>query len=152
MFMSRRFLFAVVLGLTNTVAGADEGIPTPKTLKDGKVITVEEAKTMFDKKGIVFLDTRSALIFGKGHIPGAVIVPYDMKSERKEGANLSADKMDLTKLPADKDAPLIVYSHGATGWKSYKAATYAIKSGYKNVMWMREGMEGWEARKYPKSH
>jgi rhodanese-related sulfurtransferase len=145
-------LFVLILATAfgRSAWAADEGIPTPLRLEGGRVVSVEDAKAMIGTTQ--FIDTRSALNYGRGHIAGAVLVSYHMKSERKEGADLSMDTLEIAKLPADKGAPLVFYSHGATGWKSYKAAVAALQAGYKHVLWMRDGMEAWEGKGYPTEH
>lgn len=122
---------------------------TPMTLEGVKVISAIEAKALFDKKSASFFDMRSAINFGKGHIPGATAVPYKEMSEFKVGFDSSKDSFDLKKLPADKNKTIVFYSDGPSGWKSYKAAFLARKAGYKNVMWLREGSKVWEANKFP---
>jgi rhodanese-related sulfurtransferase len=64
---------------------------------------------MADSKAAFFVDTRSVVNFGKGHVPGASAIPYKSASD------------------------------GPAGWKSYKASVWAIKAGYKNVNYMRGG-------------
>lgn len=126
-----------------------EDKPTPETLKGGQIITAKEAKTFFDDKTALFLDIRSPINFGRGHVPTAISLPYKgdlMKSIKFKPSN---DSIDLSKLPADKDKWIVLYSHGSTGWKSYLAATIAIKLGYKNVSWMRGGFSEWESKGYP---
>lgn len=129
---------------------AEEDKPeTPKILEGGKVISAEEAKSLADKKEARFFDMRSAINFGKGHLPGATALPYKENSEYKVGFDGSKDIFDLAKLPADKNSAIVFYSDGPTGWKSYKAAVLAKKAGYKKVMWLREGTKGWESKKFP---
>lgn len=131
-------------------AFAEEAKPdTPKTIEGVKVVSAVEAKALFDKKSASFFDMRSAINFGKGHIPGATAVPYKELSEFKVGFDSSKDSFDLKKLPADKSRAIIFYSDGPSGWKSYKAAFMARKAGYKNVMWLREGSKVWETKKFP---
>lgn len=131
-------------------ATADENKPeTPTTLDGGKVISAEEAKALLDKKGAKFFDMRSAINFGKGHLAGATALPYKENSDYKPNFDASKDVFDLSKLPSDKNTPIVFYSDGPTGWKSYKAAVLSKKAGYKKVMWMREGTKGWEAKKFP---
>jgi rhodanese-related sulfurtransferase len=91
---------------------------------------------------------RSAINFGKGHLPGATALPYKENSDYKAKFDSSKDVFDLGKLPADKNTAIVFYSDGPTGWKSYKAAVLAKKAGYKKVMWLREGTKGWEAKKF----
>lgn len=142
-------LFALLLGLVGAPALAADKPDTPTTLPGGKVVAAEEAKKLLDAQGASFFDTRAALNYGKGHVPGAQLIAYKEKSEFKADFDASADQFELAKLPADKAAKVVIYSDGPAGWKSYKAAVLAIKAGHKNVMWMREGYAGWTAKGLP---
>ncbi|MCC6503275.1 MAG: rhodanese-like domain-containing protein [Deltaproteobacteria bacterium] len=118
-------------------------IKSPDVLEGGRVVTAEEAKAYFDSGKALFVDVRNPLNYGKGHIPTAIAAPF----AGGNGDGLS--RLDfLRKLPADKGARIIFYSHGETGWKSYNAASEAIKAGYANVMWMREGFTSWEKKNF----
>ncbi|MEF8714129.1 MAG: rhodanese-like domain-containing protein [Accumulibacter sp.] len=122
---------------------------TPTSLAGGKVISVDEGKKLADDKSAQFFDTRNLVNFGKGHVPGAKAVSYKEKSDFKADFDVSVDSFEVDKLPADKAAKIVIYSDGPAGWKSYKAAVLAIKAGYKNVLWMRDGFAGWTAKSYP---
>lgn len=128
---------------------AEEKPQTPTSLAGGKVIAVAEAKALLDGKQALFFDMRSAVNYGKGHIPGAKALPYKENSEFKADFNAAADQFDLAQLPADKSAAMVFLSDGPTGWKSYKAAVLAIKAGYTRVMWFRDGFASWQAAQYP---
>lgn len=123
---------------------------TPKTLPGGKVVSVEEARKLLDSKTAFFVDTRSVVNFGKGHVPGAKAIPYKGTSEDAATFDASKDQFDLGKLPPAKDHAIVFYSDGPTGWKSYKAAVTAVKGGYKNVSYMRSGWSEWSAKGFPK--
>lgn len=133
---------AFALGSTPALAEKPE---TPSKLTGGKLITAAEAKQLVASKGAQFFDTRSAVNYGKGRVPGATTASYKEKSEPVPEFDASKDEFDLTKLPADKNARIVFYSDGPTGWKSYKAAVTAVKAGYRNVMYMRGGFTEWEA-------
>ena len=144
----------LVMVLTLSLAGlamAEEKPkpPTPTTLTGGKVVAPAEVKTLLDGKQALFFDMRSAVNFGKGHIPGAKALPYKENSEFAADFDAKVDQFDLAQLPADKNAAMVFYSDGPTGWKSYKAAVLSIKAGYKKVMWFREGFSSWQAAQYP---
>ena len=115
----------------------------PEGLEGGRVVTVEEAKAYFSSGKALFVDVRNPLNYGKGHIPTAIAAPF----AGSNGGGLSSHDF-LRKLPNGKDAPIIFYSHGETGWKSYDAASEAIRAGYANVMWMREGFKSWEKKNF----
>lgn len=133
---------AFALGSNPALADKPE---TPIKLNGGKLITAAEARQLVATKSAQFFDTRSAVNFGKGRVPGAATASYKEKSEPTPEFDASKDEFDLSKLPADKNARVVFYSDGPTGWKSYKAAVTAVKAGYRNVMYMRGGFAEWEA-------
>lgn len=135
---------AAVLGISSALANDP---PTPQSAKGVEVISVQQAQKLIGKAQ--FFDMRSAVNYGKGHVKGAVALPYDQKSDKTEAFDASKDKFDTSKLPADKGAAIVFYSDGPTGWKSYKAAILTARAGYTNVKWMRDGTAGWVAAKLP---
>jgi len=141
------------LGLTAIAlassALAQVQLPTPTKLAGGKIITVDEGQQLASKKAAFFIDTRNPVNFGKGHVPGANAIPYKSGSDDVENFDAGKDKFDLSKLPTDKAKALVFYSDGPTGWKSYKAAVWAIKDGYKNVNYMRDGWSEWMKKGFP---
>jgi len=140
---------ALLLPLAVGFAGNAVASETPTSLTGGKVISAEEAKKLSDAKDSTFVDTRSPINFGKGHLPGAKSIGYREKSEKTANFDASVDSFDFSKLPADKNAKVVFYSDGPSGWKSYKAAVLSINEGYKNVMYFRGGFADWTARGYP---
>jgi rhodanese-related sulfurtransferase len=144
-----RMMLALVLGVSFIGGNCLAQSETPSTLAGGKVVTAEEAKKMADSKTAFFVDTRSVVNFGKGHVPGASAIPYKGASEDVANFDISKDQFDVAKLPAAKDKTVVFYSDGPTGWKSYKAAVWTIKAGYKNVNYMRGGWTDWQAKGFP---
>ena len=142
-------LFGVVVFAIAGSLMAQVQLPTPTSLSGGKVISADDGKKLLDKKAAFFVDTRNVVNFGKGHVPGANAIPY--KGESDDVANFDAgkDKFELNKLPPAKDQALVFYSDGPTGWKSYKAAVWAVKAGYKNVNYMRAGWSEWQSKGFP---
>ena len=150
--MFTRLLLSLVVALTlaSTPSAAVDSRPeTPTTISHAKIISVDEARILLETKAARVFDTRNALNFGKGHVPGATLLAYKEKSEFATDFDAAQDSFDLSKLPADKDATIIIYSHGPQGWKSYKAAVLSARAGYRNVLWMREGFAGWTAKGLP---
>jgi rhodanese-related sulfurtransferase len=95
------------------------------------------------------LDARVAAEYADGHIKGAVSVPYREKSDKAVNFDAGQDEFNLSKLPADKAAPVVVYCNGPECWKSYKASILAIKAGHTNVLWYREGYPNWKSKGMP---
>lgn len=149
MSLLRTLFIAVSCMLFTAVVNADRGIPTPETLTGGNIITPAEVKTLIETADVTVIDVRNPINYGRNHVPSAIIVPYSGKSKKVVDFDASLDKFNLAKLPTDKDAKIVIYSHGITGWKSFKAATYAIQSGYTNIHWMREGLGTWIELGYP---
>jgi rhodanese-related sulfurtransferase len=121
---------------------------TPATLAGTKVVAAEEVKKMMDS-GVPVIDTRVAAEYAEKTIKGAKSVPYKEKSAKDPAFDASADQFDLSKLPADKAAPLILFCNAGECWKSYKASVSAIKAGYSKIYWFRGGMPEWVAKGLP---
>ena len=114
-----------------------EYIYEPLHLEDKRTVSLEDAKKLFDAKEVVFLDARPASIYKRGHIPGAISVPYN--------------SMEKEKLMADipKDQNLIVYCYSA---KCSQASILDIrirKLGYEKIAIFEGGIVEWTKAKYP---
>ena len=129
-------------------AGSALAADTPSTLAGAKMINAEEAaKAVVD--GASLIDARIVSEYGEGHIKGALSVPYREKSAKSVDFDPGQDQFDLTKLPANKSAAIIVYCNGPECWKSYKASFVAVKCGYTNIMWYRAGFPDWKSKNLP---
>ena len=83
-------------------------------------ITAQEAKEIMDTQtGYVILDTRTQEEFAEGHIPGAILIPYDEVMEKAEG------------ILTDKDQLILVYCR--SGRRSKLAAADLGTRGYTNI-------------------
>lgn len=137
------FITATALLLANTVY-AD----TPDSLKGATLVDAAKAKSVIDG-GAMAIDARVANEYAEAHIKGAINIPYKEKSAKAADFDASQDSIDLSKLPADKNAAVLFYCNGAECWKGYKAAAAAIKTGHKTVYWFRLGLPAWKAAGYP---
>ena len=120
----------------------------PASLAGAKVVTAADV-TKLVGAGDLVVDSRVASEYADGHIKGAVSIPYREKSEKVANFDATADAFALTKLPADKAAPIVIYCNGPDCWKSFKASTVAIKGGYTNVYWYRDGFPDWKSKGLP---
>lgn len=125
------------------------GTPTPMVLEGGRIIDVEQGQSLRSDPAVVFIDTRNPVNYGRRHIAGARLMAYRGGSANRPEFDASLDQFDVRQLPADKQTLIVFYSHGDTGWKSYKAAVTAIRAGYQRVHWMRGGFAAWRARGLP---
>jgi rhodanese-related sulfurtransferase len=143
--------FAVTLRVVATlllsilISGAADAATTPPILAGAKLVSAENVATM-QAAGAVVIDPRVASEYAGGHIMGAVNAPYREKSEKSVSFDPSQDEFNLAELPADKGAAIVIYCNGPDGWKSFKAATAAIKGGYTNIYWYREGVVDWMSK------
>lgn len=148
--MNQRMFFKCFVALAAGVCFQCTAVAaeTPTTLAGVKVVSAEEAKKMQDS-GVPLIDTRVAAEYAEKTAKGAKSVPYKEKSEKVVGFDASKDDFDLSKLPADKAAPLVLFCNAGECWKSYKAAVVAQKAGYNKLYWLRGGFPEWSAKGLP---
>ena len=150
---SNVFRFYRILGVSLAAAcfalmGANALADTPESLKGAVLVDAAKAKSLFDS-GTLFVDARVANEYAESHIKGALNVPYKEKSAKSVDFDAKMDKIDLGKLPGNKNTPMVVYCNGPECWKSYKASKAVIKAGYRKVYWFRLGIPEWKAKGYP---
>lgn len=121
---------------------------TPASLAGAKSVSAEEVKKMLDA-GVPVVDTRVAAEYAEKTIKGAKSVPYKEKSAKAPDFDTAQDQFDLSKLPADKNAPVVFFCNAGECWKSYKASVVAMKAGYAKVHWFRGGMPEWAGKGLP---
>jgi len=141
----KKAVFVVLGTLSVSLALAAE---TPTSLAGVKNVTAEEVKKMLDT-GVPVIDTRVAAEYAEKTIKGAVSVPYKEKSAKAADFDASVDQFDLSKLPANKGAPLVFFCNSGECWKSYKASVVAHKAGYSKINWFRGGFPEWSSKGLP---
>jgi rhodanese-related sulfurtransferase len=126
-------------------------VPTPTEPPEGvKIISINEANQLLHQRNVYVFDMRKELYYGKGHIPGAVSLPY--KWTQKEIPYKHTGEFDTSKLPADKNAVIIFHGDGPEEWKSYYTSKAAKKAGYINVIWLRDGYSSWASKGFAVEH
>lgn len=129
---------ALSIGLAVPVLAAD----TPATLKGTTLVSAAEVSKMLSS-GVPVIDTRVAAEYAEKTVKGAKNVPYKEKSAKEVNFDASQDSFDLSKLPADKAAPIVFFCNSGSCWKSYKASVAALKAGYTKINWFRGGVPEW---------
>lgn len=119
------------------------GYFTPRLLAGATLVEDPSQIAQLMAQGARYIDTRNTEEFAKGHVPGAVLVPYVEKSAKDPGYDASADQFNLQALGADKARPLIFGCNGAECWKSFKASHAAVQAGFQRVYWFRTGFPAW---------
>lgn len=91
-----------------------------KTENSYTMITQEQAKKIMDtESGYVILDVRTVEEYESGHIPNAILLPYDEIPERAES------------VLKDKTQKILVYCR--SGNRSKTGSSYLVDLGYTNV-------------------
>lgn len=75
------------------------------------------------------LDVRSAQEFERGHVPGAVHVPFTAIGAR------------LSEIPARPDEPIVVYC--LRGPRAWIAGSALRRRGFERVIYLKGHMHGW---------
>jgi PQQ-dependent catabolism-associated CXXCW motif protein len=135
--------------------------PVPATLQGARVLTTEEAETIWRAGSGVFIDVLprppkpqnlpAGTIWRdkpRHNIPGSIWLP-----DTGYGA-LAAVTEDYFRhglaraAGANKAALLVIYCQ-ADCWMSWNAAKRVLSYGYPNVAWYPEGTDGWERALLP---
>jgi rhodanese-related sulfurtransferase len=143
---ARRFL--LVAALLAGFVGVAAANTTPEKLDGVKLVNADQVKDL-QAKGVPVVDTRVAAEYADKTIKGAISAPYKEKSAKDAQFDRAQDTFDLSKLPADKNAPVVLFCNAGECWKSYKAAVVARDAGYKQVYWFRGGFPEWSAKGLP---
>jgi rhodanese-related sulfurtransferase len=148
--MKKLLIITFAMVLTFALAGltlADK-VPTPTDPPPGvQTVSAADAENLMISGNAQVFDMRKALNYGKGHLPGAVSLPY--KWTKKGHPAQRTGEFDMSKLPQDKKVTIVIHSDGPNGWKSYYASKAASEAGHKNVLWMREGFSTWAEKGFP---
>ncbi|MBW1857716.1 MAG: hypothetical protein JRI42_05500 [Deltaproteobacteria bacterium] len=130
--ISAAFAFNAALALAKDMTAKDLVAEAKKNIAS---ISVSDAKALFDKGGVTFLDCRDQKEFKSGHIPGAV--------------NISRGLLEfkIAKKISDKNAQIIMYCK--SGGRGSLASNSIGKMGYKNVKNMDGGWKAWAKAGYP---
>jgi rhodanese-related sulfurtransferase len=106
--------------------------------KEYKTVPTDQLKVMLDKKqAFILIDARTKQEYKNAHIFKAINIP-----DKKLKENISL-------LPTDKNALLIIYCNGVKCGKSKRLAQQLEPMGYGNIMIYSEGIPVWEERNLP---
>ena len=62
--------------LLATISLAAEKVPTPETIEGATIVSAVEAKELVSKGSVAIFDMRKPMNYGRGHLPGAVSLPW----------------------------------------------------------------------------
>ena len=135
--------------------------PVPATLKGAKVLSNDQAADLWNKDGAVFIDVYPqapkppnlpAGTFWREPSHRSIEGAHWLPNVGYGALNATVDasfRANLEKLSKGKrDAPLVFFCLKDC-WMSWNAAKRALEYGYTNVMWFRDGTDGWQELGYP---
>lgn len=102
-------------------------------------ISLGESERLYQSKSAVFMDARPAEEFAKGHIEGAVSLPWESAEER--AVEVTADLKN--------DAAIITYCDGETCDLSKELAIFLENLGFTNVRVLVNGWTLWREAGLP---
>lgn len=139
----------------------DYRAPTPLTVPGGRMIDTREAKALLDRGGAVWVDMLPAARRPEGLAPGSLWRPSPRLGipgsiwlpEAGRGAIPPETEAwfrdSLARATGgDLGRPVVFYCL-ADCWMSWNAAKRAAAMGYREVLWYRDGTDGWEAAGLP---
>ena len=102
-------------------------------------ILIDDAAQLFRKKAAVFMDARSAADYGRGHIRGALNLPWQ-----------DVDRLFLTVTAEfSPDTLIVTYCDGETCNLSHDLAVFLRDMGFKNVKVLVNGWTLWKQAGLP---
>jgi rhodanese-related sulfurtransferase len=129
-FLTGKGFFAAARGV-DIERRADAGSP-PST------INLEEARTLYETKGAIFIDARHEFDFRRGHIKSALSIPLSEFDSRLQSVKV---------LPKDK--VIIVYCDGSECNSSIELAAKLYENGFGGVRFFLGGWQEWSNSKLP---
>ncbi|MDO4503353.1 MAG: rhodanese-like domain-containing protein [Coriobacteriia bacterium] len=122
-------LFVLIIGVVG-LAGCGGSGPQAQVQTAYRHVSGEEAKAIIEQGDCILVDTRTEVPYDMGHIPGAILIPYDQVTSPQ-----------AQKLLPDKDQCIVLYCD--YGGVSKNAAEDLAAAGYTNVVEF-DGLEVWD--------
>ncbi len=124
-----------------TVSGS-----TPKSIDGVSTVSPRAAKCVIDRLPTLLV---IAPMRDYEQLPNTVPMPL-LALPTLDGADQAKVLAELTELTGgDKARPILIYCHHASCALSADGSRNLVRLGFKKVMWLREGLNGWLAERYP---
>ena len=111
---------------------------TPLKNENVQMLSLSEAKNIFDAKSGLFIDARHSFEYRLGHIIGSINIPLN---------EFESQKILLSQTP--KDHLLVVYCDGAECNSSLELALKLTGIGFSNIKVFFGGWQEWTSQHYP---
>ena len=139
----------------------DYRAPTPPEVPGGRAIDTDEARALFDRPGVVWVDVLPAVRRPQGlpastlwrpsphrGIPGSLWLPEVGRGALAPETEASFRSVLARATSGDPSRPIVFYCL-VDCWMSWNAAKRVAGWGYATVLWYRDGMDGWEVAGLP---
>lgn len=113
--------------------------PSPSQTQEIVLVSINHARELYDQGEVQFVDARSSGEYAKGHIAGALNLPF---SEFSRGA---PDAIDLL-IP---EFPVVVYCEGGDCDSAKLVAKHLSYYGFSDLYIIEDGYPGWLDRNLP---
>ena len=135
--------------------------PVPSTLRGGSVLTADEAADLWNKDGAIFIDVYPhapkpknlpAGTFWRDPVHRSIEGAYWLPNVGYGGLSDKVDayfRTSLERLTGGERTKAVVFFCLKNCWMSWNAAKRAVAVGYRNVLWFRDGVDGWQELGYP---
>lgn len=136
---------------TSKLRSQDFSDETPPSIPGGSLITPREAWQAI-LPGLLGSSPPPLVLTvlpDKLGVPTAYNVDFAASAGSFEDGIQSRLADSLSRLKQSKSQRIIVYCHHQNCWLSYNLALRLINLGYRNVHWMRDGIEGWLDEELP---
>ena len=154
-------LAAPLLAAADGYRMEDYRAPVPQDVPGGRAIDTAEAALLFDRQAAVWIDVLAAPRRPAGlspdalwrpsprfGIPGSLWLPEVGRGDLPPGT-ATWFRISLERATqGDRDRTVVFYCL-ADCWMSWNAARRAAAWGWRQVLWYREGTDGWEAAGLP---
>lgn len=111
------------------------------------VISLEQAKTLFEQKAVLFLDARPKEQYDQGHIQGALSLP---QQEAESYFMEVASELEAGQVDINGTKVIITYCDGDTCELSHSLALFLKDMGFNNVKVLVNGWTVWQKAGLPK--
>jgi PQQ-dependent catabolism-associated CXXCW motif protein len=135
--------------------------PVPATLRGARVLTADEAADIWNKNSAVFIDVYPqapkppnlpAGTFWREPVHRSIEGASWLPNVGYGALSPTVDDYFRARLEqlakGKRDAPLVFFCL-KNCWMSWNAAKRALEYGYTDVMWFRDGTDGWQDLGYP---
>lgn len=122
-------------------------VKTPTTVPGAVTVSPREAKCLMDKLGAQLVVVQA--VADEHLLPGAIQLAWAGSPKTDPAVQKSMSEALAQLTQGDKDRPLLIYCHHVSCHLSYNASLRASQAGYRNVFWLRQGIEGWQHAGYP---